>query len=65
MASACVLGVPAERLVYGDALERVFWLRVTARAVELDGTRRDNQAIQNANKIGEVLKKMFSRTGRR
>jgi hypothetical protein len=63
VASACILGVPAERLVYGDIVERTFWTLVTARAVDLDGVRRENQATATANKTGEMLRRMFG--GRR
>jgi hypothetical protein len=51
--------VPAERLLYGDALERVFWRAVTERALELEAIRRENQAIANAGQIGRVLRRMF------
>lgn len=61
VAAACLLGIPAERLVYGDTLERLFWGEVTLSAIEQDGTRRDNQANVNANAIGELLRRMFRR----
>jgi hypothetical protein len=63
MATACLLGVPVERLVYGDAVERTLWTLVADRAIELDRVRRENQGIVNANKIAEVLRRMFG--GRR
>jgi hypothetical protein len=59
VAWAGLLGVPAERLLYGDALERVFWRAVTERALELEAIRRENQAIANAGQIGRVLRRMF------
>jgi hypothetical protein len=65
VAVACVLGVPVERLVYGDAVERLYWEAVAGRAVALDELRRDNQAAANANQIGELLRRMFRRRGRR
>jgi hypothetical protein len=65
VAVACLLGVPAERLVYGDSVERLYWSAVAARAVALDELRRDNQATANANQIGELLRRMFRRRGGR
>lgn len=65
MAVACVLGVPVERLVYGDTVERLYWEAVAVRAVSLDELRRDNQAAANANQISELLRRMFRRRGRR
>jgi hypothetical protein len=61
VAAACLLGIPAERLVYGDTLERLYWDQVTLSALEQDGTRRDNQATATANAIGELLRRMFRR----
>lgn len=63
MATACLLGVPAERIVYGDEVDRVFWSLVVQRALQADGVRRDNQAMANAQKIGDLLKRMFRRRG--
>jgi hypothetical protein len=64
VAAACLLGIPAERLVYGDTLERLYWSAVIERAVEQDAVRRDNQANVNANAIGELLRRMFRRRRR-
>jgi hypothetical protein len=64
VAAACLLGIPAERLVYGDTLERLYWGAVIERAVEQDAVRRDNQANVNANAIGELLRRMFRRRRR-
>lgn len=65
MATACLLGLPADRLLRGDGVERAFWLAVAGRALELSDQLRDNQATANANAIGEVLRRMFRRRGRR
>lgn len=65
MAAACLLGVPAERLVYGDVVDRLFWQRVAERAQTLDELRRDNLATATANKIGEMLRGLFRRRGGR
>ena len=35
LAVAALCGVPVERIVAGDRVERALWLRVTARAAEL------------------------------
>lgn len=59
IATACLLGVPAERLVYGDMVERLYWSRVLVRVIELHSTQRDNQAVSNANAVGEMLRRMF------
>lgn len=59
IATACLLGVPAERLVYGDMVERLYWSRVLVRTIELHSTQRDNQATSNANALGEMLRRMF------
>lgn len=59
IATACLLGVPAERLVYGDMVERLYWSRVLVRTIELHATQRDNQATSNANALGEMLRRMF------
>lgn len=64
IAAACLLGIPADRLVYGDTLDRLFWSAVFDRALEQDGVRRDNQANANANAIGELLRRMFRRRRR-
>jgi hypothetical protein len=61
VAAACLFGIPAERLVYGDTLERLYWQAVTTAALEQAGLMRDNQANANANAIGEVLRRMFRR----
>jgi hypothetical protein len=53
--------VPAERLVYGDTLECLYWSLVTQHALEQDGMRRDNAATATANAIGELLRRMFRR----
>jgi hypothetical protein len=65
VAAACLLGLPAERLVYGDPLERQYWQLVAEAAIEQDSTRRDNQANANASAIAEVLRRMFRRGRRR
>ena len=59
VATACLLGLPADRLVYGDALERLYWTVVVDRALDQDNLRRDNQATATANAIGELLRRMF------
>jgi hypothetical protein len=61
VAAACLLGIPAERLAYGDTLERLYWGAVVEDALEQANTRRDNQANANANAIGELLRRMFRR----
>jgi hypothetical protein len=61
VAAACLLGIPAERLAYGDTLERLYWSAVAEDALEQSNTRRDNQANANANAIGELLRRMFRR----
>jgi hypothetical protein len=65
VATACLLGIPADRLVYGDRLERMFWTLVAKTAIEQDDIRRDNQATSTANAIGELLRRMFRRRSRR
>lgn len=60
MATACVLGVPAERMVYGSRFEREYWALVAERAVEVDSLRRDNQARAIAKEIADVLRRMFT-----
>jgi hypothetical protein len=65
VAIACLLGLPADRLLHGDSLERTFWLMVAGRAVELSDQARENQANANANAIAEVLRRMFRRRGAR
>jgi hypothetical protein len=35
LATAALVGVPVERIVAGDEVERELWWKVTARAVEL------------------------------
>jgi hypothetical protein len=61
VAAACLLGIPAERLAYGDTLDRLYWNAVVERALEQDAVRRDNQANATANAIGELLRRMFRR----
>lgn len=61
VAAACLLGIPADRLVYGDTLERLYWGEVALSALEQDSTRRDNQANANANSIGELLRRLLRR----
>lgn len=61
MASACLLGLPVERLVYGDAVERLYWSTVLDAAVEQHATLRDNASTSIANAIGELLRRMFRR----
>jgi hypothetical protein len=65
VATACLLGIPADRLVYGDSLERTFWTLVARQAIEQDELRRDNAAAATANAIGELLRRMFRRRGSR
>lgn len=64
MAAACLLGIPAERLVYGDVVDRIFWTRVAEAAVKQDELRRDNQATATANAVGQTLRGLFRRRGR-
>jgi hypothetical protein len=61
VAAACLLGIPAERLAYGDTLERLYWSAVAESALEQDTVRRDNLANAIANAIGELLRRMFRR----
>jgi hypothetical protein len=61
VAAACLLGLPAERLAYGDTLERTYWNAVVVSALEQETTRRDNLANATANAIGELLRRMFRR----
>jgi hypothetical protein len=65
VATACLLGIPADRLVYGDRIERLFWTLVAKTAIEQDELRRDNAATATANAIGELLRRTFRRRGRR
>jgi hypothetical protein len=65
VATACLLGLPADRLLYGDSVERAFWLMVADRALEIGEQLRDNQANANANAIADVLRRMFRRRGSR
>jgi hypothetical protein len=60
-----LLGLPAERLLEGDGVERAFWTLVVGRALEIGDQLRDNQAKANANAIAEVLRAMFRRRGSR
>jgi hypothetical protein len=63
VATVCLLGLPADRLVYGDGLERKFWQLVADRAVDLNVVQRDNQARATANEVGSMLRRLFRRRG--
>jgi hypothetical protein len=52
VATACLLGLPADRLLYGGVLEQTFWGLVVDRAVVLSNLRRDNLARAIANELG-------------
>jgi hypothetical protein len=61
VASACLLGLPAERLLYGDEVERLYWSTVLDAVIEQHATLRDNSATAIANAMGELLRRMFRR----
>jgi uncharacterized membrane protein len=57
LAVAAMCGVPVERIVEGDEVERALWLRVTERASELTVQLIKAQASYNA----EAVSKLFRR----
>ena len=50
------MGVPVDRMVRGDELERELWARITTRAGELKMLMMRNQATLTANALARVFR---------
>jgi hypothetical protein len=57
LAVASLCGVPVQRIVEGDAIERELWGRVTKRAGELHVQLMRNQAVYIANAVGDLFRR--------
>jgi hypothetical protein len=57
LAVASYCGVPVERIVRGESVERELWSRVTRRVGDLHIQLMKNQAVYNANAISEIFRR--------
>jgi hypothetical protein len=57
LAIAGVCGLPVDRMVYGDELEALFWLRVAESSAKLRADMMKAQATHIAAEVSRLFKR--------